>query len=147
MLRFRIAHELRKLARALEQSAERSTPVSRDEKPGAWSSMAVFLEDLEEVADAHAEIFDTDVRERLWTIIDHVLIIQTSAVEIPEELGMFSPEGNARLRHVLDKNLRRLVQVFEALGLDTERKRRGSFLNPKLHTERGHSVEDFFGSP
>ena len=60
---------------------------------------------------------------------------------------MFSAAGNARLRAVLDENLRRLVQVFEALGLDTERKRRVSFLNPKLRTERGHSVEDFFGGP
>ena len=147
MFRLRIARELRKLARALEQSAERSTPVSRVEKPGAWSSMAAFLEDLEEVSDAHAELFDTEVRERLWTIIDSVLIIQTSPVEIPEELGMFSAEGNAQLRDVLDKNLRRLIQVFDALDLDTERKRRVSFLNPELRTERGHSVEDFFGSP
>jgi hypothetical protein len=145
MTKLKIAGWLRRIARALEKSA---TPKPAEGgRPHASSSMAAFLEALEGIAEIHSEIFDTDVRERMWQVVYQTLITQTTPIDVPDDLGMFSAEANAQLKLVLTEGLRKLVDVFDALGLDTEIKRRRSFLNPKLRTERGHSVEDFFGSP
>ena len=109
--------------------------------------MAAFLADLETLADDFEELLDTDVRERMWTVIDRQLLAQSEPVAVPDDLGMFSPEANRRLQALLTRNLGSLRQVFAVFELDTEAKRRLSFFNPKLRTERGTRVEDFFGHP
>jgi hypothetical protein len=115
--------------------------------PVAWSSMAAFLEDLERLGDIHAEVFDTDVRERMWPIIEIGLIKQSGNVEVPDELGMFTPEANQQLKQILTFHLQRLRETFQIFGLDTEQKRLVSFFNPKLKTESGLHIDDFFGHP
>jgi len=116
-------------------------------QPVAWSSMASLLEDLEKIGDEHPEIYDTDVRERMWTVVERVLIKGETGFVIPADLGMFSDEANQRLRAVLDENLRRLETTFRTFELDTEAKRLNSFCNPRLKTERGQHVDAFFGHP
>ncbi|HKV12052.1 MAG TPA: hypothetical protein VJ725_28160 [Thermoanaerobaculia bacterium] len=113
----------------------------------AWTSMAALLEDLERIGDVHPEIYDTDVRERMGEVVNRVLIRQSGDVQVPEDLGMFSAEGNRALRECLEQNLRNLKAVFEVFSLDTEAKRQRSFFNPRLRTERGAHVEEFFGHP
>ena len=107
--------------------------------------MAALLEDLEKLGKEHEELYDTDVRERLWSVIEDGLIKQTKDFQVPRELGMFSPEANAALAKILKENIKRLREVFAVFDLHTEEKRRASFFNPELHTESGRSVEDFFG--
>ena len=60
---------------------------------------------------------------------------------------MFSAEGNDALREILEFNLPRLREVFHVFGLKSETARRTSFYNAKLRTERGASVDAFFGAP
>jgi hypothetical protein len=79
-------------------------------------------------------------------VVRRQLLAQIEPVDVPADLGMFSKEGNARLRELLQSNLATLREVFAIFELDTESKRAVSFYNPKLKTERGARVEDFFGS-
>lgn len=116
-------------------------------RPVAWSSMASLLEDLEQFGKEHEELYDTDVRERLWGVANSALIQQTDGYIIPKDLGMFSPEANAELVSILKRNVKQLREAFSVFKLDTEQKRLTSFFNPKLHTESGSTVDDFFGHP
>jgi len=116
-------------------------------RPVGWSSMAALLEDLEKLGNEHQELYDTDVRESLWSVIEEGLIQQTNDFKVPQDLGMFSPEANTALAKIMMENIKRLREVFAIFDLHTEEKRRASFFNPELHTESGRSVEDFFGSP
>jgi len=109
--------------------------------------MAWLLEDLEKIGDEHPEIYDTDVRGRMWMIVERVLIRQETDIVVPSDLGMFSDEANQRLRAVLDDNLRRLKDTFRTFQLNTEAERLKSFLNPRLKTERGQHIDAFFGHP
>jgi len=121
-----------------------SSPLPR---PVGWSSMAALLEDLEAIGEQHAEVYDTDVRERMWAIVDRVLLKRTGDRVIPDDLGMLTDEGNRRLKAALEENLERLDAIFAIFKLDTEHDRRRSFLNPKLTSESGRHVDDFFGHP
>ena len=116
-------------------------------RPVAWSSMAGFLEDIEKIGDQHPELFDTDVREQMWAVVERVLIKKSTAVEVPDDLGMFTSIGNKRLKDALEFNLQRLCEVFDVFELNTETARLNSFFNPKLRTERGNPVDHFFGHP
>ena len=109
--------------------------------------MAALLEDLEAIGEQHAEVYDTDVRERMWAIVDRVLLKRTGDRVIPDDLGMLTDEGNRRLKAALEENLERLDAIFAIFKLDTEHDRRRSFLNPKLTSESGRHVDDFFGHP
>jgi hypothetical protein len=119
----------------------------REANPVAWSSMAALLEDLEVLADEFPELLDTDVRERLFALVQSQLLAQSEGVAVPSELGMFSTEANGRLQELLSRHLVSLREVFNVFELDTERKRRVSFFNSRLRTERGTRVDDFFGHP
>ena len=110
--------------------------------------MAALLEDLGIIAEEHEEVFDTDVRERLSEAAERLVIRREPGYRVPEDLGMFSDEGNRRLRETLESDFERLNQVFDVFELDTEAKRRASFYNPKVRSdEDGYSVDDFFGHP
>ena len=52
--------------------------------------MATFLYDLEQLGEEHSEIYDTAVRERMWTLVEKILIKQSGPVDVPDDLGMFS---------------------------------------------------------
>ena len=117
------------------------------QKPVAWSTMATFLEDLEKVGDNYPELYDTDVRERLFVLIDDTVLKRRKAVNVPEYLGMSSEEANAELRKVLEENITRINEIFDIFELNSEEKRKISFWNLDLHTENGSRVDEFFGSP
>ena len=117
------------------------------QKPVAWSTMATFLEDLEKVGDNYPELYDTDVRERLFVLIDDTVLKRRKAVKVPEDLGMSSEEANAELRKVLEENITRINEIFDIFELNSEEKRKISFWNLDLHTENGSRVDEFFGSP
>ena len=117
------------------------------ESPGT-ASLSGLLDGLESVGEAHPELFDTDVRERLWTVIERRYVQLDSAYEIPSDLGMFSDEGNARLRTVLHQHVGNLVAIAEAFQLDTEAKRLQSFQNPDVKSaHQGLTYDAFFGAP
>ena len=125
----------------------RKRGIEQEPRPVAWSAMAGFLEDLEKVGEEHGEIYGTRVRERLWEIADGYLLKQSQRLSITGALGMFSAEAEDELKAALEKNLPLLKEVFDSFGLDTEAKRRVSFLNPRLHTETGRRVDEFFRQP
>ena len=115
--------------------------------PVGWATVVALLEDLEQLGDTHGELYDTDVREHLWAVIEQGVIKGHSSFTVPTELGMFSAEANAELAEILRVNVNRLNETFATFELTSEQQRLASFFNSKLHTERGSTVEDFFGSP
>ena len=110
--------------------------------------LAGFLDALEEVASEHPELFDTDVRERMWEAVEHRYLRLESSYEIPRDLGMSTKDGNARLRAVLEHHLKDLVTIADALKLDTEDKRRQSLLDSEVRSQQeGLTYDAFLGSP
>jgi hypothetical protein len=110
--------------------------------------MAALLDDLELLEAEYSELLDTEVRERLWQVVDQQLLKQETEILVPADLGMFTDQGNQRLRALLQHHLLRLREVFAILGLENPHQREASFLNPKLRSTRGQvGVDHFFGAP
>jgi hypothetical protein len=120
----------------------------RPTPPPGSSALSGLLDALEEVAEQHEEIFDTDVRERMWEVIQHRYLRLEPGFAIPADLGLFSNAGNRRLREALEHHLRNLVAVADVFALDTEDKRLRTISNPAVTSEpRGYRFDDFFGAP
>jgi len=115
--------------------------------PVGWSSIAALLEDLESISKDHEEIFDTDVREQMWTFLESRFIHWNKETPIPQKFGMFTPEGNEKIRSAFERNTEHLDTIIDVFRLDTYEKRKQSFTNPKLATEAGNHLDDFFGAP
>jgi hypothetical protein len=120
----------------------------RPDNPPGSSALSGLLCALDEVAEQHAEIFDTDVRERMWEVIQRRYLRLEPGFAIPAQLGMFSEAGNRRLRETLEHHLLgNLLAVADAFGLDTEAKRLRMIRNPAVKSEpRAYTFEDFFGA-
>jgi hypothetical protein len=123
-----------------------SLKVDTNIDPVAWSSMADLLESLEAFGERYPELYDTDVREQLWLAFDLALLRQEPDFELPGTYGLFSDEANTELAKIVHAQIAHLKEIFAVSSLDTPSKRRVSFLNPKLHTEKGQYVDDFFGA-
>lgn len=116
-------------------------------EPVGWSALAGLLEDLEAVAEEHEEVFDTGVRERLWEYLDSRFIEHRTGIPLPAEFGMFTPLGNQAVCEAFSRNTKNLDAIIQIFELNTVEKRRRTFTNPKLQSERGSRLDDFFGAP
>ena len=112
-----------------------------------WASLAALLEDIEKVSNEHEEVFDTDVREQMWTFLEARFIQLNKETTLPAEFGMFSAEGNEKVREAFARNTENLDTIIKIFSLDTYEKRMTAFTNPKLATPDGSHLDDFFGAP
>ena len=63
-----------------------------------------LLNALDKLADdGHDEVMDTDVRERMHEAVYKTLVVPQPDYQFPGEFGMFSPEGNKKVKAILAK--------------------------------------------
>ncbi|MBN2382563.1 hypothetical protein JXQ70_06755 [bacterium] len=116
--------------------------------PPGTSSLSGLLDALDEIAQEHTELLDSDVRKRLWQVIERRYVKLDATYEIPQDLGMASEAGNRRLRAALAQHLGNLIAIAEAFRLDSEAKRLRTLLNPAVRSEpHGHTYDYFFAAP
>lgn len=119
--------------------------------PGGASPWGIalgeWLDALETLADEHEELFDTDVRERMWRVVEERFVLMTPGVDVPLELGMFSEAANEKLRGLLRRHLDALASEAASHHLDTPEQRLAVLSTPLVASQRAkHTFEDFFGA-
>jgi hypothetical protein len=108
--------------------------------------LVAFLVALEEIGEEHDELTDTDVREQMHEAVMNVFIDPREGYTVPETFGMYSPEGDAAVRRVLERFLPRLVAAASEAGLATPKERLIAFQDTGVETPRQRSTYDeFFG--
>jgi hypothetical protein len=107
-----------------------------------------LLDALDEIAEAHPELLDTDVRERMSSVIERRYVKLDLSFKVPGDLGMFSATANEKLRAALEQHLTNLTTIADIFKLDTETKRLRTLRNPAVKSEpHGHTYDYFLGSP
>ena len=111
---------------------------------GMREPLVRFLDALEAIGAEHEEVYDTDVRERLGAVIEQRLIARSDTVEVPDELGMFSSEGNQLVRTALVNYLAEASTRADAANLD-ESARRAAVWDGEAASSNGTPVDEFLG--
>ena len=112
-----------RMTRALRGRPRTSVVLAPPRVPPGTSSLSGLLDALDEIGLAHPELFDTDVREQIWAVVEARYVRLNREVVAPQDLGMFSPEANEKLRRALDLHLTNLVMIADVFRLDTKEQR------------------------
>ena len=108
--------------------------------------LAELLKRLAAVEDAHEEVGDTEVRERLDDAVHHGFLIPSPGYRLPDDFAMYSPEGDRAVRAALAWFLPAAAAAAAAEGLDTFHKRLAAFQNLEVTVGPDRvCYNDFFG--
>jgi hypothetical protein len=108
--------------------------------------LAELLTRLVAVGQAHGEVTDTEVRERLDDAVHHGFLIPTPGYQLPDAFAMCSTEGDKAVKDVLAWFIPAATSAAAAEGLDNFHKRLAGFQN--LDVTIGPQrvcYNDFFG--
>lgn len=104
-----------------------------------------LLHRLEAIADTHTEIGDTVVREALSETVFLGFVRPEPGFLLPETFGLATPDGDRRIREVLEWFLPAANAVAERVGLVTFHQRLAAFQDGNVRTVRTNDTEEFFG--
>jgi hypothetical protein len=107
-------------------------------------SLVGLLDALDAIAADHEEVYDTDVREQMAALIEQRLIANVDGGYVPDEFGMFSADGNQRVRATLTRYLAEAMPRADALNLD-EAARRAAVWDRDAVSSNGTPVDEFLG--
>lgn len=100
-----------------------------------------LLDDLDNIAELHSEIEDTDVREQLADAIEIGFIKNTPSYNPPDSFGMFSPEADAAVKVAVS----RFLAETKNTAAPSECERLRQFQDPGIESRLGNKYDDYFG--
>jgi len=104
-----------------------------------------LLNRLEAVADAHEELFDSEVSDALDTAVFDGFIQPKPGYTIPDTFAMFTTEGDRKVREVFAWFVPVACETARRAGLDSFHKRLEAFQNLAIRTAQENCYNDFFG--
>lgn len=106
-----------------------------------------LLDELEEIAAAHHELTDTEVRERIASVLDYYFIwdhpVQSG---IPKRYAMSSPLGDRKVHAAVSSFLTAALSIAKVEILNPGSARHAALHNELLRTKRGHTFDWYIGS-
>ena len=111
-------------------------------QPQLQAALKNLLEDLNQIAENHGEIFDTDVREQLFEAVYVAYLRPREGYELPERFGLYEAEGNQQVRTALQKYLDTVLPLSADLN---PQQRLDAFQDPEVTTEDDLTPDEFFG--
>jgi hypothetical protein len=105
-----------------------------------------LLNRLDSIAEKYEDIFDTAVREEMFSVVYHSFVLLEHDYKLPESFGMFSKAGNKRIFTALSafiKDVQLLVEKEECL--QTNSKRLDAFQDDRIQSKNGTTYDEYFG--
>jgi hypothetical protein len=104
-----------------------------------------LLNQLEVISDEFNEVTDTYVRDQMREAITRAFFKPDPGYILPDEYGMFSVEGNAKVKVVLSQFIVAARIEAEQNGLSTPVDRLDAFQNIEAQSCRGNTYDEYFG--
>src|SRR5262249_50621274 len=82
-----------------------------------------LLNAIGRIADRFEEVTDTEVRERMRAAIERSVIGPKKGYVLPDAFGMFSPQGDAKVKAALAKFIEAARLEAQQTGLSTRKQR------------------------
>jgi len=103
------------------------------------------LNDLDAIAaSGHDEVSDTEVREEMHDVVHHTLVEPEEGYQLPDNFRMFSDEGNALVKAVLE----RLIvhpEYIAAKKLSSPAARLAAFQDIDVKSDQNMFYDEYFG--
>lgn len=104
-----------------------------------------YLNTLENISDAHEEVTDTDVRERLHEVINWYFIWGKPVDSgFPEFYSMFSPEGDVLIAQATKVFIEQASEISS--GIPVGAKRHSMIEDSSILTKSGETYDLYLGS-
>ena len=103
-----------------------------------------LLDALDAIGEAHGEIGDTEVREKMHEVIYAHVIQPKEDAEMPTELGMFAPEANIAVGAVLSAFVTDPA-VVALKETSTPQERLDAFQDATVFSGEEMMYDDYFG--
>lgn len=107
--------------------------------------LQALLDRLADIGERHAEIFDSEVRERMSDTILSRFVRQEREHPLPHDFGMYSDDANEAVRRVLSEYIEAANDAAVDLGITGFRARLEALQDTRVRTKRTYDYEDFFG--
>jgi len=88
---------------------------------------------------------DTAVREAMYDAVHKSYIAPASGYALPDEFGMFSPEGDKKVRAALAKFLAHPEVIAAGKDLKTPKQRLDAFQDSEVESNEGNCYDEYFG--
>ncbi|NLF24131.1 MAG: hypothetical protein GX589_00525 [Deltaproteobacteria bacterium] len=124
------------------KNVEDAPAVSSERLKGLLKS---FLDDLEGIAAAHPELYDTDVGDQLSEALVRHYVKASKRTRLPHSFGMFSEEANTKVRDALLKFISKAKKIAAEEGINEPRSRLSTIQDDSVSTEKGECYDVFFG--
>jgi hypothetical protein len=109
--------------------------------------LKALLEDLDAIMEEHEDIGDTDVSIQMTRAVHDGFVSPKGGFVLPNKFGMYTREGDRKVRAALQRFLKKAAKVAKAEGLDTPEARLAAFQNMDVWSEDeegGSCYNDYF---
>jgi hypothetical protein len=106
-------------------------------------SLKALLNAMDKIFDEHEELGDTAVREQMRAAIEKALLAPVAGYVLPDEFGMYEPEGDAKVKAALARFIE--AAKIESAGLTTREDRLRAFQDGSVESREGNSYDEYFG--
>jgi len=100
-----------------------------------------LLNRLEEIAEEHGELYDTECREQMSKAVFNGFIFEKENYVMPNTFGLYEDEGNAKVKEALTT----YIETMLPLAKEATAKERLEMFQDEVYTESGESQDEFFG--
>ena len=108
-------------------------------------ALSSLLNQIDLIANEYDEVSDTYVRDHMRDSITRTLLKPEPGYSLPNEFGMFSAEGNAKVKSALSLFIDEAK--IEVVGLDllTPEARLDAFQDIEIQSQQGNTYDEYFG--
>jgi hypothetical protein len=100
---------------------------------------------LDKVFEEHEEVGDTAVREFMYAAVHKSFIVPEPGYGLPTEFGMFSEEGDRKVRAALEKFLTHPDVAAAATRLKAPQERLDAFQDNDVESSEENTYDEYFG--
>ncbi|MBL4868464.1 MAG: hypothetical protein JKY67_19025 [Pseudomonadales bacterium] len=104
-----------------------------------------LLDRLDLISEENAEILDSDVRLQLSDALFNCYIDPIDDYDLPDNFGLFTDEGNQKVRVALKSFVDDAIPLAIQLKLITPDDKLGEFQNDDVESSIGSVYDDYFG--
>lgn len=122
-----------------DDTDDENEEIEYDEKQ---KTLELLLNTLEEIAQEHDELYDTDCREQMSEAIFNGFIFEKESYVMPNSFGLSKEEGNSAVKKALTTYIETMLPLAKEA---TPEERLEMFQDDDVYSQSGEAPDDFFG--